>query len=67
MMNNTRVEDRNSTLIANLVYDGFTVAEIARLAQLRDRYPIWEFVESRREWDYLQFTRWEYERGIRRK
>ncbi len=44
----------------NLYRGGFTAAQIARLAGLRDRYPHWEFVTSQREWDYLLFARWRY-------
>ncbi|MBA2453417.1 MAG: hypothetical protein H0V47_09615 [Chloroflexia bacterium] len=47
----------------NLQEAGFTVGEIKRLVELRDRYPYLEFTDSLRQWDHLKFMKWRYTNG----
>lgn len=49
---------------AELVAEGFSVAEIAALERVARGYPWAEWCESAREWRALQFLRWRVRRGL---
>lgn len=42
----------------------FTDAEAKRLEGLRRSYPYYEFVDSRKQWNWLVFLRWLNRRGV---
>lgn len=49
--------------VQDLLDQGFTTAEISRLATLRDSYPFIEYAESDSQWRRLLFLKWRFQHG----
>lgn len=49
--------------VDDLTAEGFTQHEIARLVDLRDRYPYLEFTDSGKQWNHLKFMKWRFTNG----
>lgn len=59
------VNVRGESAAADLARAGLTPEQIRRLQALRDRYhPLIEQVETRQQWEQLQFLRWLYREGL---
>lgn len=49
--------------IADLIEGGFTDTQIMHMRSLRAAYPFVEYVDSRRQWERLQFLKWRFMEG----
>lgn len=56
-------ETRTLITVDDLIAQGFTPEQIARLVALRNDYPLVEAVGSQRELDRLRFLKWRYATG----